>query len=223
MERIEQFTGEMLLCGLLGELVYQPPNEARLQALVSDGVFDESPLGDTNEHIRRGIALLQAWGRDAWERNQAQAMLDLQADYLRLFAGAGKLLAPPWESVYFSDEQQLFQEQTLKVRNWYRKYGLRIENLHREPDDHIGLELGFLARLAQLTVAALVDENDDAVHELVRDQSTFLNDHLLRWAPQWCDKVQEHAATDFYRGLAALVRGTLEECRAIVQAALPTA
>lgn len=67
----------------------------------------------------------------------------------------GKVLAPPWGSVYMSEERLVFQKETLEVRNWYREFGLAAENLYREPDDHIALELGFLAHLAKLEYEAL--------------------------------------------------------------------
>jgi TorA maturation chaperone TorD len=219
MELLTQLMGEMLLCGLLSELVYQPPSEARLQSLYAEGVFTESPLGDDAEDIRAGLARLQAWGREHWDADPAQALADLQADYLRLFVGLGKVLAPPWESVYFSDEQQLFQEQTLQVRAWYRKYGLQIEHLHNEPDDHIGMELGFLAHLAQFALQALAQDDLATVDTVLKDQSTFLTEHLMVWSPRWSLLVEQHASTDFYRGLALLVRGALAEVAGIARLA----
>ena len=211
MELLTQLMGEMLLCGLLGELVYQPPNETRLQSLYAEGVFTESPLGDDQEVVRAGLARLQAWGSEHWAVDPVQALADLKADHLRLFVGLGKVLAPPWESVYFSDEQQLFQEQTLKVRAWYRKYGLQIEHLHNEPDDHLGMELGFLAHLAQFGLQALAHGDAEALDQLLSDQAAFLAEHPLAWTPKWCDLVDQHANTDFYRGIALLIRGTLHE------------
>jgi len=219
MELLTQLMGEMLLCGLLGELVYQPPNETRLQSLYAEGVFTESPLGDDQEVVRAGLARLQSWGREHWERDPVEALVELNADHLRLFAGLGKVLAPPWESVYFSDEQQLFQEQTLQVRGWYRKYGLQIEHLHNEPDDHLGMELGFLAHLAQFGLQALAQDDAEAVSLLLSDQAAFLSEHLLAWAPKWCELVEQHANTDFYRGIALLVRGTLHEVATIARVA----
>ncbi|HZY41749.1 MAG TPA: hypothetical protein VFF59_07085, partial [Anaerolineae bacterium] len=53
---------------------------------------------------------------------------------------------------------------------------------------------------------------DPAVFEdSVAAQRGFLAEHLLKWAPIWCHLVLEHARTEFYRGIALLVRGLLAE------------
>jgi hypothetical protein len=38
-----------------------------------------------------------------------------------------------------------------------------------------------------------------------------LAEHLLKWASIWYSLVLEHAQTEFYRGMALLVRGVLTE------------
>ena len=60
---------------------------------------------------------------------------------MRAFSSSAKVLTPP-ESVYFSEERLVFQEETLQVREWYRRFDLQSVKLH-EPDDHVGLELTF--------------------------------------------------------------------------------
>ena len=52
----------------------------------------------------------------------------------------------------------IFQEQTLHVRQWYSRFGLQVVKLHKEPDDHIGLELEFVAHLANLALQAIRSE-----------------------------------------------------------------
>ncbi len=76
-------------------------------------------------------------------------------DHLQLFIRVGKVLAPVWESVYFSPARLIFQEETFKVRNWYGRYKLQVKNKNKEPDDHIGLEFLFIAHLAKQGLEAL--------------------------------------------------------------------
>ena len=217
MELLAQFTGEVLVCGLLNSLLYQPPDKAHIASLYAEGVFAESPLGNDRDEVQQGLSLLRAWGSSAWEQDPDQAFDDLAADYFYLFNGPGKVQAPPWESVFFSKERLIFQEQTLQVRAWYQKFGLQIENLHHEPDDHIGLQLGFLAHLAQMTVQALEQGKNAEAEWLIKEQSAFLSQHLLRWASMWCDLVEKHARSDFYRGVSLLVRGALQEAAELVK------
>jgi TorA maturation chaperone TorD len=114
-----------------------------------------------------------------------------------------------WESVYLTESHLVFQEQTLQVREWYRRFGLQMERLHREPDDHIGLELSFIAHLASRAVQAIDEVDEASLDSLLQAQREFLSEHLLRWGPAWAKLVKKHAQTDFYRALAHLTHGTL--------------
>jgi TorA maturation chaperone TorD len=140
---------------------------------------------------------------------------------MRLFVGVGQVLAAPWESVYFNDGRMVFQEQTLQVRDWFRRFGVETEKLHNEPDDHIGLELSFLAHLATLGLQAIEAKDDNKFEEIVEAQRRFMEEHPLKWVPRWCKLVEEKANTDFYRGLAKLVRGTLFSLAKILEIQLP--
>ncbi len=204
-------TGETLVARLLGKTLYIYPEKAWLQSLADEDVFTESPLGNTQPDVQRGLALLQGWAQSARGGMSSEAFDDLRVDYTRLFLGVDKVLAPPWESVYFNEERMVFQEQTVQVRAWYRRFGLEAENRHQEPDDHIGLELIFIAHLAQQALAALDQQEQAAFENMLAAQRQFLANHLLRWAPQWCSLAQANAHTDFFRGLAQLTQGILAE------------
>ena len=90
-----------------------------------------------------------------------------------------------------------------------RRFGLEAENLHKEPDDHIGLQMSFISYLAKLALQALEEQDKDGFEKLLDAQHDFLSEHLLRWGPYWCNLVSEHTQTDFYKGLALLTRGAL--------------
>ena len=211
MDWAPRFTGEMLLCGLLGKLFYAPPEKAWIQSLAADRVFDDSPFAAEQPDVIHGLELLRAWSRDCGTELDELTFDELRADYARLFVGMGRVLAPPYESVYFDEERMVFQERTLEVRAWYRRFGLEVEARTREPDDHIGLELGFLAHVAKLSLRALAEQDAERLERLLRDQHAFLSEHLLTWAPAWCALVDEHARTKVYRGAAWLVHGALTE------------
>ncbi len=204
------FIGEILVFKLLGRLLYEAPDQNWLQSLIQEDVFDEVPFGADQEDTSRGIDLLGKWADQNRAGLSDEAFDDLRADYMRLFVGVNKVLAPPWESVHFSEDRLVFQERTLKVRNWYRRFGLEPEKLHKEPDDHIGLEMLFLAHLAELALLTLEDQDQDKFEQLLEAQRQFLSDHLLQWGPNWCSQVIEHAKTDFYLGLGYLSLGALQ-------------
>ncbi len=200
--------GEMLLFGLLGKALYSQPDRAWLQSLIDEDVFSEIPFGSDQADIANGQKLLTRW----CERNRSglseQVFLDIQADNARLFIGTGRVPAPVWESVYFSESRMVFQEETLQVRKWYRRFNLEPEKLNSEPDDHIGLEMAFVSHLAKLGLQEL-EQGGNGLEELLAAQREFMSSHLLRWAPTWCAQVAQHAKTDLYRGLAWLTIGAL--------------
>lgn len=201
--------GETLLLGVLGKVLQNNPDQEWLQSLIEQDVFSELPLEGTCPELEAGLRHLQSWSQENRKGISDEDFIHLKADYLRLFVGLGKTLAPCWESVYFNEDRAIFQKQTLEVRQWYRRFGLEPEKLYNEPDDHIGLELSFLAYLAKQGLQAL-EENDQAKFEqTLQAQGQFMSEHPLKWVFEWCRLVNQNAATDFYRGVALLTYGAL--------------
>lgn len=203
-------TGELLVFTLLSRVLYRYPEQAErtlIQSLTEDDFFNNVPFGSEREETRAGLVLLQKWAEGGLDDD---VFASLQADYTRLFIGIGKLKTAPWGSVYLSKEHILFQKETLEVRDWYRRFGLEPEKKYTEPDDHIGLELGFIAHLASLSLQALEAHDKPGFENTLKAQYDFIAQHPLRWAPLWAESVQKHARTDYYRGLSFLVIGALQ-------------
>jgi len=219
-EKIEMWKtalmGETLLLGMLGRILYQEPDKNWLESLVKEDVFAEVPFGEGQIEIENGQKLLQAWTSQNASGITDKEFEAIKKDHLYLFTGVGKPLAPVWESVYFSEARMLFQKQTLEVREFYARFGLQAERKGNEPDDHIGLELSFMAHLASLVLQSLEKDNQPQTEELLQAQRDFLTQHLLRWAKAWAELVHKHAETDFYRGLAHLTVGALYAAELLV-------
>lgn len=205
----EILLGEVLLFGVLSQITQRDPKQEWLQKLIAEDVFADSPLEGDHPDLVDGLRRLHEWCQANTAGIPDEELAALRADFTRLFVGIGKPVSPPWESVYFNEDRMIFQEQTLQVREWYRRFGLEAEKLYHEPDDHVGLELSFLAYLAGLCLTALQDNNEAEFERALQAQCKFLYEHPLTWIPYWCGLVEKHARTDFYRGLASLVRGSL--------------
>lgn len=205
----EILTGEGLLLGMLGKMLYTSPNRDWLQELAQGDLFTEAPFGGDQPLVQQGMEIMQTWCQENQDGVSDQTLDAIQQDYLRLFIGVGKVLAPAWESVYFNEDRLIFQEQTLQVRQWYRRYHVEAEKIHKEPDDHLGLELIFLSYLAQLALEDLQRKDDLAFAKHIEAQQQFLREHLLLFAPKWDELVEKHAATDFYRALGRMILGSL--------------
>lgn len=215
------FMGEALICGLLSKALYIYPDKAWLQSLIDGDVFAEAPFGSGQADIDAGLALLQKWSAE--NRGQlSQAVFDaVEANYMHLFVGLGRPLAPPWESFYLNKDHLLFQIETLQVRNWYRRFGLQVEHVYNEPDDHIGIEFSFLAHLAQLSLQAFEAGDQPRFEKLLKAQREFIRTHLSRWVPSWSADVVANARTPFFIGLAQVAIGVLKQLQAELE--LPAA
>ncbi len=209
-EQTEWLTGEWLLLAMLGKLLYTLPERDWYRSLVADDVFAELPLADDQPDVMAAWQRLRAWRAGLSGELSDETFDTLQADYNRLFVGPGPAGAPLWESVYFNDERMLFQEQTAQVRHWYESFGLERVSAAREPEDHLGLELAFLAHLAAQGLQALEDQRPAALDELLAAQRQFLSEHPLRWAPAWQGLVEQQARTEFWRAIAQLIHGALQ-------------
>ena len=191
----------------LGRCFYETPRGEWLAALARDRLFEAWPFPSRNDRTATGLSLLAAFC-EGWDQTRLGA---LEWDFNRLFVGPGEMLAPPWESVHRSRTKLTFQEPTLQVRELYRRFGVEAPAVHREPDDHLGLELAFVATLSDLAAVAAARDDAGRLATCFQTQKDFLQDHLLAWAPSCLGLVEEHAETDYYRGAARLALGSLSE------------
>lgn len=193
---------------LISALLRTEPKKEGIDQLTEDRVFDDLPYAVTQKDALQGSAVLKSWS----ETYRDTDFEGIYSDYIRLFVGPGKPLAPPWESTYNADGECLvFQKETLEVRKQFKAQGLQVNNLYHEPDDHIAYELEYIAILSERIAEALENGNEDRAEELARDQAIMFEKHVFVWAFKWVQAVQQYAETDFYRGIASLVQGFLCE------------
>ncbi|STD12262.1 Twin-arginine leader-binding protein DmsD [Dermatophilus congolensis] len=139
------------------------------------------------------------------------------ADHQRLFVGPGHMEAAPYESVHTSAEGLLFEPETLDVRAWYQHYGLSAPRQGKEPDDHIGLELEFLATLATWASDCLEEDDTQSAAIYAQGARQFTATHLLPWAPDFCALVRARAHTTFYQAVAAATAALLDAAPALLK------
>ena len=199
----------------LGRCFYEAPRAEWLASFAGDRLFEAWPFPSGDDRTAAGLALLTAFCR-GWDPERLGA---LTWDFNRLFVGPGEMLAAPWESVYRSKTKLTFQEPTLQVREIYERFGVQAPAIHREPDDHLGLELAFVATLSDLVTQATAKDDATQPTRCFEAQKDFLRDHLLAWAPACLALVEKHAETDYYRGAALLALGSLAESARLCGAA----
>lgn len=209
----DMLVAHYLAYDFLSRLFYEPPKLDFVHVLVEDDLFDCWTLESAQPEMATGLALLRGF-TNGWQDDQFDA---LKADYARLFVGPNHLLAPPWESVYRSYDRTLFGKATLDVRQHYQRFGMPIPKLNTEPDDHVGLEFRFITQLARLGLAAIEQNQPEMLASLLQEMRAFMEDHLLKWSPEFLRAVIDHSETDLYCGAAHLALGCLAHTRDLLQ------
>lgn len=128
----------------------------------------------------------------------------IEFEYNRLFVGPGRLVAPPYESVYRTEHRIVMGDTTLAVRNAYHEIGFRMARETREPDDHIAAELTYLSLLQSRCLEALEEREIQEVRRLIRAEQAFLHGHLLIWVAEFCRMIQEGTRSAFFKALAGV-------------------
>ena len=148
--------------------------------------------------------------REAMEKDPEDMLEKLKSEYTYLLIGPNKLPAPPWESVYVTKERLIFQESTLKVRQAYLEYKFLPNNYPHEADDHLALELDFMAHLAGLAGGKFEEGKVEEAKKILLDQKKFLEEHLLVWIGDFAEQIQESKTHHFYPQMAKLTAQILK-------------
>lgn len=194
---------------LLRRTFLEEPTKEFLLLFAEEGLIEGFPFTEEDEKIREGVQQVIGFLKE-YDSYREKKYDDLHWEYTRMFVGPYELSAPPWESAYLSKERLLFQEQTLKVRQAYLKYGFAPKNFKKEADDHLGLELDFMYQLSSQSLEALETQDGKRLFEILKDQESFLQEHLLKWVPGFSKDVIENSKYGFYRGMVKILNGYLE-------------
>ncbi len=171
------------------------------------------PSGTGNPELDEGFARLRAFLEDPGEGDPIE---NLAVDYARVFLGAGIVegrVAYPFESVYTSPKHLVMQDAWEDVCRIYAQNGLGCSADSDVHEDHIGLELNFMARLCAKSLEAGASWDRTGL-EL---QLGFLEKHLLNWTDRFAADVAACPAMDFYRAAAVLTTGFLKLDRMILK------
>ncbi len=174
-----------------------------------------------NTEMVAGYQLMQSYVNTPHE----DPLTDLAVDYAKVFLGAGlvdiNLAAYPYESVYTNSKKMVMQEARDEMLANLRAHQLELQHVYNELEDHLFVQLEFMAVMCERTLAAIGDENHARAMECLTDQQNFVDNHLLNWVPQFCQDVERHAVTDFYKGLAKVTCQYLLIDRDVIEEMLP--
>lgn len=179
----------------------------KLQPIVSNLATDS----ESEDFIEGSRILRRFIGRvnSDYERDKRIFLQSLAAEYASLFLNVGSKPVYLAESVYLGKSHLLYEEPYFDVVRIYGLYGFKKRASFREPEDHISVELEFMAHLCDLVALSIEQGKQEYAAGYLKNQKEFLELHLARWVPELVKKVRWASENDFYLAMAALLLGFL--------------
>lgn len=218
---VETAQAYQALCAFCSWALLADVGEEDVARLAGDrSLFLEPPFSQVAPRAAEELAgwLAQADGEGGVSSLAREAHLDRSY----LFYMVGQSRASPYESVYRTDDATLYGPTTFQVREAYAAHGLAFGRSANEPDDHLGLELSFLAYLLGLAAEgagespARADAACDSA--ALADAAAFLSNHVLVFSGIYLKNLRTRARTPFYRAVAEVAAATLEALAAALGA-----
>jgi len=187
--------------GLLAMIFRAEPTEALLQIWKNHQVYVVfSELGIT-------------LGKEFYQKSEKALVEELAVEYARLFLGPSEPISPH-ESVHKEvdggDWGALWGQETVKVKRFIESAGLEYTPDYTGIPDHISVELEFLQKLSLRESAAWAEGDTEGALYGLKMEKMFIQDHLFKWVPLFCDKIIAKANMPFYREMAKVTKGFLE-------------
>ncbi|OBZ07962.1 hypothetical protein A8L34_25390 [Bacillus sp. FJAT-27264] len=91
----------------------------------------------------------------------------------------------------------------------YASAGVVFKKCGEEADDHIAIELEFMAVMHERMLYNCFTVR--SAMELLEIQETFLEEHLLRWTPKFCERLNSLTESKLYLGLSHMLEEFLPQ------------
>ena len=184
----------------LSELFLDAPDRARIAGIVRgsrDAARPESDLPLTDCLDELVLAL---------EQSDADV---LAVEHARLFSGLGASYGatPPYESMHVGNEPR--EDRVTNVTAAYRETGFERIDVPAVPQDHLAVELRFMALLAAHESAAWDAFAVEQARTLLEREQTFLDGHLLFWVPTYCERMASETHIPYFGALARMTAAVL--------------
>lgn len=195
--------GYNMLLYFAGSMIMFEPNEECITDFWTKGILKNLPVSSSNPNFVKAASQL----RESCSDGNFSGRL-MHDDYLRLFSGQEKGLAPALESLYRNHVPEGGRPRSDTVSEFYSAYGWESKFKGKISDDHLGVELLFLT----LMVDKYIEFDDDACRgEMKNEISRFINKHILSWIPEWNKDVQVHSKTLSFKGVGSLIVACSED------------
>ena len=148
------------------------------------------------------------------KEEQAEMLEDLAADYAKTFLAAGDAAgkaAFPYESVYTGTDSQFGGSVQMNLNAEYAARGFSMrEDMFKIMEDHIGLELNYMAELLKEQAAEIEAGEEKKADKLSKDMKKFFRRHISNWALLFANDIYKYTDRDFYKAIARITIGFME-------------
>lgn len=121
-------------------------------------------------------------------------------EYERLMQGGTLMGLHPREAALLGESEEFSNV----LSCLYASAGIVFKKCGDESDDHIAIELEFMAVLHERMLFNSFSAK--SALELLEIQHSFLQEHLLMWTPEFCERLDRATDSPLYRGLAHLLK-----------------
>ncbi len=173
----QRYKNYVLLSRLLTNQLTLEDMKKCLEFIGENDSGDDVPLHSTSSEF---AAVLREW----IDRGDEQALKVEYAHVFLLPAGV-----KPYESVYLADKPMLHQEPWIEVKKFYLENGFKLEEPRILPEDHLSVELAFMAHLIE----------SGGQEELERE---FFREHIAKWASKFWEDMRDNQYAVFYKDVA---------------------
>lgn len=192
----------------ISSATFSPPNELIMDDIISQNLF--IAMNRISSHYSIASQEMISGLEKSISENPEILLNSLQAEYVSLFvASSNGVAAPPYGSFYL--EGAIMGESTQRTLEAYKVAGFALNREYRDLPDHIAAEFEFLCHLARW-------HNKEAMELSLR----FLEENLLRWFPQFAERVSKSANLEFYRMLSSWIEMLIRADAAFLRETLDT-
>jgi TorA maturation chaperone TorD len=132
-------------------------------------------------------------------------MDDLAAEYAAIYL-TGAYGVSPCESFWTDDDHLVCQTSMFQLRDIYAAAGLAATDWRQRPDDHLVLQLLYIAHAARMATSRAD----------WRVLAQMLDEHPLRWINDFAARVATRSRSRFYAELAVLTATWLDTFRDLI-------
>ncbi len=187
-------------------LLHNTEPDVGLLKMLKETSFPQSVSLELNSSsCVQGIQLLNESLKSVDDEVAADYIDALAVDFADIYL-TYKLRASPNESVWLDEDHLEKQKPMFKIREFYRRYGLCAKDWRTCSEDHLVLQIQFIAHLFSNSKTETVMEN-------MRNAADFMDHHLLCWLSYFTRRVSQRCATDYFAGLALITEGYISAVR----------